>query len=214
LGAWVIEGDLDLEAFIKSLHRVYERQTALRTVIQPYHDDFRQVLQHVNTVDLPEFEDCSTEDDPFESALRKTIEYVQKPFFPLNRILSRAKLFRLDRQKYLFAIANHQLIFDGWSYDIFLGELESGYRGLTEGTALSAGSLPFEFRDYAQWCNTRDLNLQHLDFYRRAIERRLKFSFSLDSRSKGLCAERVFKLPVVDLEKIEAFCSTHQLRPR
>jgi amino acid adenylation domain-containing protein len=212
LGAWVIEGDLDLEAFIKSLHRVYERQTALRTVIQPYHDDFRQVLQHVNTVDLPEFEDCSTEDDPFESALRKTIEYVQKPFFPLNRILSRAKLFRLDRQKYLFAIANHQLIFDGWSYDIFLGELESGYRGLTEGTALSAGSLPFEFRDYAQWCNTRDLNLQHLDFYRRAIERRLKFSFSLDSRSKGLCAERVFKLPVVDLEKIEAFCSTHQLR--
>ena len=212
LGGWILEGDLDLEAFRKSLVRVYERQTALRTVIQPYQDDFRQVLQHVNTIELPEFEDCSTQDVPYEFALGKAIEYVQKPFVLLNSGLSRAKLFRLDSRKYMFTIGIHQLIFDGWSYDIFLGELEAGYRGLTEGTALPASSLPFEFRDYAQWCNTRDLNQQHLDFYRRAIDRGLNFGFSTDSRTKGTCAERVFKLPVTDLEKIEAFCLTHKVR--
>lgn len=212
LGAWIIEGDLDIEAFKKSLLRLYERQTALRTLIQPYENDFRQVLHHLNTIELPEFEDCSAEEAPFESALRKAVEYVQKPFVPLNSLLSRAKLFRLDNQKHMFAIANHHLVFDGWSYDIFLGELETGYRALTQGTIQPTSGLPLEFRDYAQWCNTRDLNLQHLDFYRRAIENGPRLSLSPDGRTKGVCAERVFKLSLSELEKIEVFCSTHRVR--
>ncbi len=212
LGGWVIEGDLDVELFKKSLLRVYERQTALRTVIQSYQNDYRQVLQHVNTLELPEFEDCSREVSPFEYAMRKAVEYVQKPFVPLSSGLSRAKLFRLDSQKYLFTIANHQLIFDGWSYDIFLGELEAAYRAYTEGTPLPASSLPFEFRDYTHWCNTRELNTQHLEFCRRALEQKSQFSFSLETRNKGVCADRVFKLPAADLEKIEAYCSTHKVR--
>ncbi|MBT8342952.1 MAG: amino acid adenylation domain-containing protein, partial [Desulfatitalea sp.] len=46
--AWVLEGDLDIKVFKRSLERVFERQTALRTVIQNRDNGYRQTLVHVS----------------------------------------------------------------------------------------------------------------------------------------------------------------------
>ncbi|MGV2473805.1 UNVERIFIED_CONTAM: condensation domain-containing protein, partial [Ralstonia mannitolilytica] len=52
---------------------------------------------------------------------------------------------------YYLSIVIHHIAFDGWSMDIFLGELNSIYQSLSSGTLPALPSLPFQYKDFALW---------------------------------------------------------------
>jgi amino acid adenylation domain-containing protein len=210
--AWLLEGDLDLAVFSKSLERVYERQTALRTIIQVQDGSYRQVLKHVHDMVLLEFEDCSGTATPMGEAMKKANQLASEPFQALNSLLCRSKLFKIENNKHLFVFVPHQIIFDGWSFDVFLGELEATYRAFAENRSPSTNLLSFEFRDYAHWCFSRDINQEHLDYHLPSLEDVSKANFVKDMPNKGLCKRREFSFSGSILEKIEAFCGANKLR--
>ena len=210
--AWILEGDLQLEFFSKSLVRLFERQTALRTIFQFHNGEYRQTLKHVNEITLPEFENCSDVEAPMEEALKKAYQLALQPFVPLNNLLCRCKLFKLASNKHLFVIVPHQLVFDGWSFDIFLGELESNYRAFSEERTPVTTLLTFEFRDYAQWCKSREINRDHLNYHLQALENAPIAECVKDTQHKGNCQRRVYRFSESVFRKIEDLCGNHKLR--
>lgn len=210
--AWILEGDLNLAIFKKSVKRVFERQTALRTVIQVRDKTYLQFVKHVDDIICLEFLDCSESQDPLTEALELAKQMVLRAFIPLNNLLFRCHLFKIQPHKHLLVILPHQLVFDGWSFDIFLNELEANYRAFSAGNTPDTVPLPFEFRDYAEWCQERPVNQSHFDYHKRIISNAVVATFVKNSQEKGLCQRRVYKFSADKLLKIESFCSIHKLR--
>lgn len=210
--AWIIDGDLDVSIFGKSLERVYERQTALRTVIQAHDRGYRQVLLHVSEIELPAYADLANSEAPMDDALERANQLAMQPFSPLNSLLCRNGLFKIDNKRHLFVFVPHQLVFDGWSFDIFLGELDSFYRAFSEGRPPQANPLSFEYRDYTEWYRFRDINPETLDYHLASIDGRSAPEILQNVQTKGICARRVFDFPEPCFRQIEIFCDTGKIR--
>ena len=63
----------------------------------------------------------------------------------------RARLFRLAAERHVFFFMPHHVVWDGWSFDIFLRELGELYAAQTGSRAPALTELPLQYADYAQW---------------------------------------------------------------
>ena len=65
--------------------------------------------------------------------------------------LMRATLVRLDAQEHVLFVLPHDLIWDGWSFDIFLRDLGALYSAFTNGASSPLAPLPITYGDFAEW---------------------------------------------------------------
>ena len=65
--------------------------------------------------------------------------------------LLRASLVRVEDEVYQLLIAAHHIICDGWSVNVFIGDLMEEYRGLVEGDGSRLEELQIQYADYAVW---------------------------------------------------------------
>ncbi|GAC1347342.1 MAG: hypothetical protein NVSMB18_32030 [Acetobacteraceae bacterium] len=65
--------------------------------------------------------------------------------------LLRLRLLRLGAQDHLLLINTHQIVTDGWSFGVLVGELVALYDAFTAGSASPLAPLPLQFADVAQW---------------------------------------------------------------
>lgn len=210
--AWLIEGDIDYAVFLKSLERVFERQTALRSKIDGVAGQFRQNLYRVSELDIHETVDCSKESDAESESLRLANAAAGLPFEILSQPLVRTKLYVIEPDKHLFLLVPHQLIFDGWSFDIFINDLVSAYDALLEGKPINADPLPFEFRDFCVWSNQRVVSEDDRSYHLQ----RLQDSNSSDSPEDYAVRENIgrasFAYSKDELRALESRCEKYGLR--
>ncbi|MDX1694692.1 MAG: amino acid adenylation domain-containing protein [Ketobacteraceae bacterium] len=211
--AWLLKGSLDQDAFQHSLRSLFDRQTALRTVIREK-DGWVQQLVPPDQLDIPHITDLSGQDDPLSEALTLATGSAQAPFSVLEQALCRAELYRLSENEHLFVLTPHQLVFDGWSFDIFLSELETYYEAYASDKASDLGKLAFEFRDYTHWHRHKAVDKEALAFHRRSLEQAQEQSpASIQASSeKGQCMRKECGFSEAELHQVEAFCETYQLR--
>ncbi|GAA0839803.1 hypothetical protein GCM10009113_03870 [Marinobacter szutsaonensis] len=206
--SWLLEGELDIENFTRSLMKVFERQTALRTVITQKGGRYQQGILPVKQVPVLEIVDLSKEDNPRETALEQSRELAFRPFKVLDRPLFRSTLFILGDSSYHYVFVPHQLIFDGWSFDIFLKELEDAYLVLSGAGREKPNKLAFEFRDYAEWSLTHGALTEHIDYHKARLGSALASAGSSTETdrdaSAGECARENLVFPEADLEAAEA----------
>ena len=167
--SWLLEGELDIERFTKSLVKVFERQTALRTVITQNGGSYQQTILPIKQVPVLEVVDLSGENDPRQAALEQSRQLAFRPFKVLDRPLFRSTLFMLGGNCYHFVFVPHQLIFDGWSFDVFLKELEDAYLVLSGAEREKPNKLAFEFRDYAEWSLTKGVLTEDIDYHKARL---------------------------------------------
>lgn len=217
--AWVLEGELDTEVFKRCILRVFERQTALRTIVSHNemattgNESYQLSLQHINDVSLPEYFDFSKEANALDIALADVSEKSQLAFDMIEHLLCRVMLYKIGDNKHLLAIVPHQLIFDGWSFDIFLGELEAYYTSAKAGHAASLEPLALQYRDFADWSSKRAINHDVLNYHERASQGIQDKPLPFDpNAAKAACKRLSFELNKLSLNKLEAFCATHNLR--
>jgi amino acid adenylation domain-containing protein len=205
--AWVIRGRLDVKVFSRSLQKVMERQTALRTLIRGSDGNYQQVLLHHLELKLPEFVDLRGEANPFERALEDANARAAQPFHLLNQLLFRARLYQVDEQEFFFVVVPHQIVFDGWSFDLLLGELAKVYSALIQGATPELAPLPFEFRDYSHWHGKRQPDQKTLEFHRRALP-----AMGTNAKERGMAERIEWRCDGDALARVERFCDTNQLR--
>lgn len=215
--SWLLEGELDVDVFTRSLARVFERQTALRTVVTHHQGDYRQAILPLKQLNPLEVIDLSDQTDPQTAALEHARELAFRPFPVLDRPLVRSSLFLLGPGRYLYVLVPHQLVFDGWSFDIFLKELESAYLVLSGAGREQPNKLAFEFRDYAEWSRDNGVSTEDIDYHRARLEPLLKGPAIGEKGPAGAgdghCVRDTLAFPEADLESIEQQAKALELKP-
>jgi amino acid adenylation domain-containing protein len=157
-----LRGPLDEAAFERAFVRLLRRQPSLRTSIE--RDVDGQLLQLINDVDtllepegrLPPLfpaEDLrSLPEIEREAALLCRMQaLIDTPFDLTAAPLFRIRMYRLDAQEYAMLFVPHDIIWDGWSFDLLVEELSALYAAELQGVEADLPQLPIGYGDYAAW---------------------------------------------------------------
>lgn len=155
------KGNLNPVILENSIHELFRRHAILRV---SFHEDEGRPYQQIHPepdLKLPVIDLHGLPRDEREPQVFQRIrEMVNQPFRLEEAPLFRAVLYHIDDCEYILAMVAHHLIFDGWSFGIFLKELAYYYEQFTgkDHTGYSRHSLPelpIQFFDYAQWQQER-----------------------------------------------------------
>jgi amino acid adenylation domain-containing protein len=150
--AWQISGNVEPRELQASLDSVIARHETLRTVVK---QDGSRLLQDARpTAALPiELRDLrglpAAERRP--TMMAEVREKTALPFELATGPLFRSALYQLEDELFVYFTLRHNLIWDGWSYDVFLAELCETYSARVERRAPALPELPVSYGDYVIW---------------------------------------------------------------
>ncbi|MFE0652447.1 amino acid adenylation domain-containing protein [Streptomyces sp. NPDC059534] len=160
-----LRGPLDTAAVRTCLEATVRRHESLRTTF-PGPPTAGQVVHAEHApdfavVDLPDTGDSPTE--RWEAACLLATEEAGRSFDLAAGPLFRARIYRLAEDDHLLLLVVHHIVNDGWSFDVILRELATGYPVAGHGTAAvqtaldeSLGSLPVQYGDFTTWLSRRE----------------------------------------------------------
>ena len=151
-----LKGKLDLSQLEASLNEIVRRHEALRTIF-PERDGqpIQQILPHLPLHMTRRILDTLPIDAREAEAQRLAIEEANKPFNLTSGPLIRAVLLRLASEEHVLLILMHHIVFDGWSENVFIHELQVLYTAFVEGKESPLPELPLQYADFAVWQNQR-----------------------------------------------------------
>ncbi|NJL89139.1 MAG: amino acid adenylation domain-containing protein [Coleofasciculaceae cyanobacterium SM2_1_6] len=167
--AWQIRGDLNLDAWGRSLEQILDRHSSLRTNFQLISDQVIQVIHptifnknltqnsSLFTIEklLTSIDLCHLSSEEQKVTIDQLLLNQQQQNFNLaEEALLRMLLIKVHTNKYIFAITLHHIITDGWSMGIFQQELSSFYQSqsaIPESPISTILDLPIQYQDFAVW---------------------------------------------------------------
>ena len=150
--AWALNGPLDCAALGRALSAFVARHEVMRIMLSTSDGIPHQTFAAPGTTTL-EVEDLSQiEATDREARLQIRLAGLRDEPIDLERgVPFRARLFRLTPDRHVFFFMPHHVVWDGWSFDIFLRELSERYGAETAGRIAELPELPVQYADYAQW---------------------------------------------------------------
>ena len=149
---FTLEGTLDVAALRRSLQRIVDRHSILRTTfaehdgepVQVVHPSLPVGLAVIGLEAVPAEARRALQEELIPHLLRQPWDLVRAPLF-------RALLLRLGEGEHVFAFLCHHILLDGWSSAIFMRELEASYQGFAAGRAAALPDPSLQYRDFALW---------------------------------------------------------------
>lgn len=147
-----LRGELDREVLRRSFAEILNRHLILRSYYPTVdgHPTAR-LLPHLpeilTFVDLSDCPQCDREAE----ALRLAHHQVREPFDLASGPLVRATLLQLDEADHLLVLTAHHIIFDAWSFGVFMRELTALYAAYRTRIASPLPPLPLQYADFAAW---------------------------------------------------------------
>ena len=150
--AMSLEGDLDIPSLNSALSDVIARHEIFRTTFPGDDGTPRQVIHKPFAVQLPLDDLSDLPPDEQQGRLEEILNHEFRTPFDLDQLpLVRWRLVRLSPQSHILAHVEHHLVHDGWSYNVFLGDLLKLYRSHVTGQQENLPENPIQFADYAIW---------------------------------------------------------------
>jgi amino acid adenylation domain-containing protein len=151
--AFRLRGPLDVRALALALRAIVQRHESLRTTIsqvagQPYQRVEERVRLELPVIDFSHFADREV------WAIRERAELAglsEQPFDLERGPLVRAALIRFSEEEHTLFFMAHHIIWDGWSFDVWLAELDSLYQAHGEGIQPAAAEPAVQYADFALW---------------------------------------------------------------
>jgi amino acid adenylation domain-containing protein len=144
-----INGTLDRFILGRTLDEIVRRHESLRTCF-PSHDDLP--FQHVRPagkVPLPSV-DLRLADQAKE-VQRIALKELDRFFDLVTGPLMRAQLLCLNEEEHVLLLTTHHIVFDDWSMNVLLRELQSIYEAMMAGSHPPLPELASQYSDYAVW---------------------------------------------------------------
>ncbi len=151
---FIIEGDLNTQAFNHAFLNISKRHEILRTYFTMLRtdsgaDELYQIVAEDSNFQVDYYEVGSFAD---EKAIGDYINSeVAKPFDLSKPGLFRANLTKLGDQKFLFVFTIHHIISDAWSMNLMIGEVCNLYNSLVNEGKSNLPALKIQYRDYSIW---------------------------------------------------------------
>lgn len=151
-----LEGDFNINAFIKALDFIAQRHEILRTTFPSIEGQPYQVIHPVRTPDLcvVDLEELSAPRQESEQS-RLCAEETNTPFDLENGTLLRTKLLRLNQSKLTLLLCSHHIILDAWAGEILVSELVTLYNSFSKSEPSPLQDLPVQYADFAAWERSR-----------------------------------------------------------
>ena len=165
--AFRIEGKLDAEAMARAVQAIVDRHEILRTTFALSDTGPVQRIAASLTVSCPVTDLSATPGDREAHALAVVGEDARAPFDLRRGPLLRTSLLRVDAEVHFLSLTMHHIVTDGWSFDVFLGDLIALYQAFTAGKPSPLPELPIQYADFAVW--------QRSQLQGAALEARLAF---------------------------------------
>jgi amino acid adenylation domain-containing protein len=139
------KGSFDAEALQSAWVDIVARHAALRTRIVMENGEAVQRIEPSLSAELPLVAASESE------MLARAAQDAATPFDLAQAPLLRGTLFRLDAQTHALYFVAHHLIWDGWSFDVFLRELKELYEAHSQRRAATLPQLQISYGDFCQW---------------------------------------------------------------
>lgn len=151
---FLIEGNLNTDAFKKAFNSVIERHEILRTVFAEVDSEpMQKILSltetgfNIEVIDLRKNKNA-------EVIIKKKLEEDSRKAFNLKTgPLIRASLFREADDKYILVFNIHHIISDGWSREILAKDFLNFYNAYCNKEESNLAPLTIQYKDYAAWHN-------------------------------------------------------------
>ncbi|WP_176560098.1 non-ribosomal peptide synthase/polyketide synthase [Brevibacillus dissolubilis] len=151
-GALRLSGNVNIEAWRRSLEAIIARHESLRTTFTDHDGHAVQVIHPDTdwTLELVDLRDLASEEQEAE-VQRLMAEDARRPFDLGHGPLLRTSLIRIGEEEYIFLFNMHHIISDGWSIGVFLRELTALYEAFCQGEEATLTALPIQYADFAAW---------------------------------------------------------------
>ncbi len=167
-----LHGELDVEAWVRSLDALYARHEALRTVFVCDDGTARVELLPADGI-LPLMKhDLRDRADAAEQLEVLCREEFGAAFDLARGPLIRGRLVRVAEDDHVFLLTQHHIISDGWSLGVMARELSALYTAFVQGRSDPLPPLVVQYPDFAawqrQWLAGERLQVQ-ADYWRQAL---------------------------------------------
>ncbi|NJR65685.1 MAG: hypothetical protein HC772_10705 [Leptolyngbyaceae cyanobacterium CRU_2_3] len=168
-----LKADLSPAVLEQSCNEIIRRHEILRTVFPIVVDQPIQVVLPALSLAVfyADLQSLPAADREAE-AVRLGIKIAQPPFDLASAPLIRVAQFQLAPQEHWLLITMHHIITDGWSFGIFLQELDTLIRAFSNGLPSPLPALSFQYADFAVWqqqISTQGINQSHLEYWQRKL---------------------------------------------
>ncbi|MEA5603820.1 amino acid adenylation domain-containing protein [Nostoc sp. UHCC 0252] len=152
LEALRLDGSPNIVALEQSLNELIRRHEVLRTTFSTVDGEPIQVIAPDTALNLPihDLQGLSTEEQT-EQIRQIAKSVASKPFDLAVGPLVQFILLQLSNQEYVLLLKMHHIIYDGWSLNIFFGELSQLYAAFSQGLPNPLPELPIQYADFAVW---------------------------------------------------------------
>jgi amino acid adenylation domain-containing protein len=150
--SWRLEGKLDVAALQAAVDAIVQRHDTLRTnlsagdgePVQVIHADRPIHVEFVDLTGLPEGER--------RTAMEAARDAQALVLFDLEKDqLLRITLYKLADEIHMLSTVQHNIVWDGWSFDLFLAELSALYGAFAKGQPSPLAPLAIAYGDFAIW---------------------------------------------------------------
>ncbi len=152
LEALRLYGSLNIIALKESLSELIRRHEVLRTTFPTVEGNPIQLIAPPTALTLPihNLQRLSTQEQTAQIR-QMVIAEASHPFDLAVGPLVQFTLLQLSDQEYVLLLKMHHIIYDGWSLNIFFGELSQLYEAFTQGLPNPLPELPIQYADFAVW---------------------------------------------------------------
>lgn len=161
--SYVLEGDLDIDAFRRAFDSVVARHESLRTTFVISQGAPKQKIHQAGNFPFTiGYTDLSGDASKLETATALANAQAVTVFDFENGPLVKAHLVRMDEASHIFLLTIHHIVADGWSMEVLVQELTNNYNNYRNGRENKLPALGIQYKDFAAW--------QQLKVNERAIE--------------------------------------------
>ena len=147
-----LTGWLDVAALEQSLGEIISRHEIFRTTFPALNGMPVQEIHPSHSLHIPRIDLSFLPEEEREAKAQQLLfEEFRRPFDLSQLPLVRWTLLRFDAQHHLLVQMEHHLVHDGWSFIVFLRELQELYRAFSSKTPSSLRAMPVQFADFAHW---------------------------------------------------------------
>ncbi len=147
-----LDGSLNIVVLEQSLSELVRRHEVLRTTFPTLDGKPVQLIAPATALTLPvyDFQGLSAEEQT-DKIRQIAKSQASQPFDLAVGPLVEFTLLQLSNQEYVLLLKMHHIIYDGWSLNIFFGELSQLYAAFTQGLPNPLAQLPIQYADFAVW---------------------------------------------------------------
>jgi hypothetical protein len=168
-----LKGTLDRQALVRALNRIVARHESLRTT---FYVAEGQPAQRIAPVEESRFDlvvhDLTGHHAPDGEFARLVGEEMRAGFDLERGPLVRGRLICRGQDDHLLLVSMHHIVSDGWSLEVFTGELRALYGAFLRGAPDTLPVLPVQYADYAAWQRrslSGDVQRQQADYWKETL---------------------------------------------